>query len=94
MERGARIVRADGRVRAQQPFPVTAVDTTGAGDAFCGTFAARLARGDDIDDAVRWAAAAGALATTVPGAVPSLPTHDAIAALLSGEAPAPPSPHA
>jgi ribokinase len=92
--RGAQIVRADGRVHAQQPFLVTPVDTTGAGDAFCGTFAARLARGDDIDDAVRWAAAAGALATTVPGAVPSLPTEDAVAALLSAAAPAPPSRHA
>ena len=52
---------------------VTPVDTTGAGDAFCGALAARLAAGDDLRDAVRAAAAAGALATTVAGAVPSLP---------------------
>jgi ribokinase len=91
--RGARVVRSDGRMRTQPPYEVVPVDTTGAGDAFCGTFAARLARGDDIDDAVRWAAAAGALATTVPGAVPSLPAEGAVAELLSGVAPAPPSPH-
>ena len=48
---------------------VTPVDTTGAGDAFCGALAAHLARGDELRDAVHAAAAAGALATTVAGAV-------------------------
>jgi ribokinase len=57
---------------------VSPVDTTGAGDAFCGALAARLAAGDPLRDAVRYAAAAGALATTVAGAVPSLPHTDAI----------------
>ena len=57
----------------QEPFPVKPVDTTGAGDAFCGALAARLAVGDDLREAVEWAAAAGALATTKLGAVPSLP---------------------
>jgi ribokinase len=60
----------------QDPFAVEAVDTTGAGDAFCGALAARLAAGDTMRSAVRYAAAAGALATTIDGAVPSLP-HDA-----------------
>ncbi len=60
---------------------VTPVDTTGAGDAFCGALAARLAAGDELRDAVRYAAAAGALATTVAGAVPSLPHADAVLAL-------------
>ena len=66
------------------PFPVEPVDTTGAGDAFCGSLAARLSQGDGIDDAVRWAAAAGALATTVHGAVPAQPRRDQIEALLAG----------
>jgi ribokinase len=61
---------------------VTPVDTTGAGDAFCGALAARLAADDDLRDAVRYAAAAGALATTVAGAVPSLPRADAVRASL------------
>jgi ribokinase len=61
---------------------VTPVDTTGAGDAFCGALAARLAASDDLSDAVRYAAAAGALATTVAGAVPSLPRADAVRASL------------
>jgi len=49
------------------------VDTTGAGDAFCGNLAARLAAGDPLDDAVRWAVVAGALAVSHDGAIPSLP---------------------
>jgi ribokinase len=55
------------------PFDVDAVDTTGAGDAFCGAMAARLAAGASLVDALVFAAANGALATTRPGAVPSLP---------------------
>ncbi len=65
-------------------FPVTAVDTTAAGDAFAGALAVRLAAGDALDAAVRFASAAGALATTRPGAQPSLPGPDAVAALLEG----------
>jgi ribokinase len=65
------------------PFEVEVVDTTGAGDAFCGALAARLAAGDDLHAAVRWAAGAGALATTVVGAVPAQPTAEAIRALLA-----------
>jgi len=69
--------------RWEQPaFPVAAVDTTGAGDACCGVLAAHLAAGADLRTAVRAGAAAGALAVTVPGAVPSLPRADAIAACL------------
>ena len=61
---------------------VDAVDTTGAGDAFCGALAARLAAGDTLDEAVAWAICAGGLATTRRGAVPSLPTRDEVAAVL------------
>ncbi len=65
------------------PFQVNVVDTTGAGDAFCGSMCARLAFGDDLATAVRWGAAAGALATTVAGAVPAQPMASAIQALLT-----------
>lgn len=70
----------------QPAFDVDPIDTTGAGDAFCGALAARLASGDDLRDAVRWAAAAGALATTTAGAVPSLP-HASETTRLLGSAP-------
>jgi ribokinase len=63
----------DAPSRSIAAFAVDPIDTTGAGDAFCGTLACRLATGADLYSAVRSAAAAGALATTVAGAVPSLP---------------------
>jgi sugar/nucleoside kinase (ribokinase family) len=60
-----------------------AFDSTGAGDAFCGTLAAALANGIGMHDAVLRATAAGALATTVHGAVPSLPTAVQVDELLA-----------
>lgn len=64
-------------------FPVTPIDTVAAGDAFCGALAAALDSGASFNDALRWASAAGALATTAAGAVPSLPTRDAVERLLA-----------
>ena len=55
-------------------FPVDAVDATGAGDCFDGSFLARLAAGDEAVSAARWASAAAALTTTGYGAVAPLPT--------------------
>ncbi|GMQ93006.1 MAG: ribokinase [Acidimicrobiia bacterium] len=54
---------------------VDVVDTTGAGDTFCGAFAEALDRGEDVLDAVRWATCAGALATTRVGARTAMPTR-------------------
>ena len=59
------------------PAPdVDVVDTTGAGDTFAGVFAAALADGSSVPNAVRRAVAAGALSVTRTGAVPSIPTRD------------------
>ena len=66
---------------------VDTIDTTGAGDAFCGVFAARLAVGTPFDDAVRYANSAGALATTRAGAEPSMPSRAAVESLLATPAP-------
>jgi ribokinase len=66
-------------------YRVTPVDTVAAGDAFCGALAAALASGEPLPEALRWASAAGALATTIAGAVPSLPTLDAVKELLASE---------
>jgi ribokinase len=66
------------------PFAVTPIDTTGAGDAFCGAFAVAIAEGSDAVAAARFAAAAGAIATTRAGAVPSLPRRAEINALIAG----------
>jgi ribokinase len=72
-----------GGVEHRPAHPVDVIDTTGAGDAFCGALAARLARAADLDAAVDWAMAAGALATSVVGAVPAQPTAAAIEARLA-----------
>lgn len=80
--RGALLVTPTDRCHVEA-FDVSAVDTTAAGDAFCGAMCARLAAGAPLDEAVRFGAAAGALAATVAGAVPSLPTRDAIEQLLA-----------
>lgn len=79
-ERGALLATAEGREIVAAPR-VEAVDTTGAGDAFAGAFAAALAEGQTLLDAVRFGVCAGAQACTVLGAEPSLPRRASIAAL-------------
>ena len=64
------------------PPPVDAVDSTGAGDAFVGVLAARLAVGDALADAVRWAVGAGTLAVQKSGTHASYPVADEIVAML------------
>ncbi|MCH2202864.1 MAG: ribokinase [Fuerstiella sp.] len=64
------------------PFEVTAVDTTAAGDAFAGALAVRWAEGADFRNAVHFANAAGALAASREGAQPGMPTRAEIDAIL------------
>ena len=63
-------------------YTVPVVDTTAAGDAFCGVLAVELARGEPLERAIRYANAAGALATTTLGAAPSMPLRAAIEELV------------
>ena len=63
-------------------FKVSAVDTVAAGDAFCGALSAGMARGLSMAESLRWASAAGALAATGKGAVPSLPPLAMVTELL------------
>ncbi|MBW4516625.1 MAG: ribokinase [Timaviella obliquedivisa GSE-PSE-MK23-08B] len=65
------------------PFAVRAIDTVAAGDAFNGGLAAALAEGRSLPEACRWAAAAGALATTVKGAQSAMPTRAELIRLMS-----------
>lgn len=64
-------------------FKVSALDTTAAGDAFCGAFATALSEDNSIDYALKFASAAGALAATKAGAVPSLPNSQEILSLIA-----------
>lgn len=59
--RGAAWATPHGRGRVPAPSGVDVVDSTGAGDAFCGVFASRLAVGDSLEVAVRWGVLAGSI---------------------------------
>ncbi|WP_368397160.1 ribokinase [Streptomyces sclerotialus] len=72
---GAYVLDADGEA-VVPGVKVTAVDTTGAGDAFTGALAVRLARGESLAAAARYAVRVGAAAVTKTGAQPSYPTED------------------
>lgn len=85
---GSCIVTADGSF-VVPPFPVTAVDTTAAGDAYAGYLGAALANGSTLTDAVRLATAAGALTVTKQGASPSLPLRAEVDAFLAERESAP-----
>jgi ribokinase len=75
LERGEEVARAT-------PPPVTAVDGTAAGDAFCAALVVSLLEGYERGAALARACAAGALAASRPGAQPSLPTAEEVDALL------------
>jgi len=84
LKRGAEgVVASDGKRREHVAgFQVEVADATGAGDCFCGAALARLAAGDSIWDAARYANAAAALTTTAFGAVAPLPRPEAVQRLL------------
>ena len=65
------------------PFEVNALDTTGAGDAFNGGFAAALSWGWPISDAARFGAATAALSVTKIGTAPAMPYKAEIEELLA-----------
>lgn len=81
-ERGLIWQRGSERGRLPAP-PVVAVDTTGAGDAFHGAYAAALATGMDWPDTLRYASAAGAYCCTKMGARPGLADAQQLNAFLT-----------
>jgi ribokinase len=88
--RGALLVPADGPALLQAPPPVRAVDTTGAGDCFCGALGVALADGAAPAEAVAVAVTAAAVSTTGPGARAALPDGGAVARLRPELPPATP----
>lgn len=80
-ERGACWVQRD-HVQTFSSFPIAAVDSTAAGDAFNGALACVVAEERPMQEAIYFANAAGAIAVTRKGAQDSLPTREEIANLL------------
>ena len=75
--------RQQGAFHLQVSFAITPVDSTGAGDTFCGALCAALCQGRNTDEALRYASAAAALACTRLGAQSSIPEAAEVAELLS-----------
>jgi ribokinase len=83
---GAVLVGPPGSDQQMLPVPArvsSAVDTTGAGDAFCGVLSAWLAGGASLDTAVRAGVVAAGLSTEASGARRAMPTRAAIAAAMA-----------
>ncbi len=79
---GALVVTRDGSLHVPG-VEVKVVDTTAAGDSFCGALADALVRGLELEHAVRWAVTAAALTVTKKGAQPSLPTRAEVEGLTT-----------
>ena len=79
--KGAFVVTKDEKVRVPA-FKVDAVDTTAAGDTFCGSFAVALVEGKSLKDSLQFASAAAASCVTRMGAQPSAPTRKEIDVFL------------
>ena len=82
---GAAVIEEAGVTRVPAPQMENIVDTTGAGDAFCGTLAAAVATGSSLVDATRVAVAAGSLATQKAGAAASYATEAEVRDLAAGQ---------
>ena len=85
---GLRYGNGDER-RSLGAFTVQAVDETGAGDSFVGYLMAAVLAGQHMSDALPWASAAGALATTRAGAASSIPDREAVFAMVAAHEPNP-----
>jgi 2-dehydro-3-deoxygluconokinase len=79
---GAWYAEGDAAPRLMAGYPVQAVDATGAGDCFDGSLLARLAAGDALADAVRYANVSAALSTLGHGAVAPIPGAERVRAAL------------
>ena len=76
-ERGAMLVEPDHYLKVPG-YKVDVVDTTGAGDAFCAALAVQYAAGHSMEDSIAFANSAGALATTILGAEPAMPSLEKV----------------
>lgn len=84
-KKGCYVYDGIGQGRIIKGFSVDAVDSTGAGDAFNGSFTTFIARGLSIDEAARKANAVAALSVTKVGTSPAMPTHEELEKFLKIE---------
>lgn len=75
-----------GKTLVQSSFPVTPLDTTGAGDTFAGFFVAALEQGNDPATALKLAAAAAAIQVTRPGAATAIPDRAEVDRFIAANA--------
>lgn len=81
-DNGAVYLDANRRIH-QSAYPVNAVDTTAAGDAFNGALATAIAKEQEIDDALSFAVAAATVSVTRKGAQQSMPTEQEVRHFLA-----------
>jgi ribokinase len=84
-KRGAGFATREGDGGLIPAYTVEAVDTVGAGDAFCGALAVALAEGRHIEDAITFANAAAAISVTRPGAAASMGRRTEVEALMAAQ---------
>jgi ribokinase len=70
---------------SKEAFEVDALDTTAAGDTFCGALAARLSKGENWDEVLTFASAASAICVTNMGAQPSIPLEKEVVEFLKSK---------
>lgn len=80
--KGCLIANTEGLLQRIKPYPVKAVDTTGAGDTFCGFLANALAQGKSLSDAAEEASAAASLSVTRPQARNQLPNQKEVSEFI------------
>lgn len=79
---GCSIYTKEKTIEVKAPV-VSAVDSTGAGDAFAAAFTKLILDGKSVEEAARYASTAAAISTTKWGAWASMPTHDEISQLMT-----------
>lgn len=84
-DQGAIMRLPDGQIKSIAAFAINAIDTTAAGDAFAAGLASALAQGLEPIDAVKFANAAGAVAASRLGALPSMPSRADVEALVNSQ---------
>ena len=79
------ICRLEKACCSHPAYQVQVVDTTGAGDTFCGYFLTGLCQQQALADCLKSASAAAAIAVSRAGAAPSIPTRDEVEVFLRNQ---------